>query len=73
MKNGHQAIINNELKKVMIWLNVNMLSLNVKKTKYKIFHNPQRQISNLNIPKIYINNVEIEKVKEFNFLRYYNQ
>ena len=68
MKNGHQAIINNELKKVMIWLNVNMLSLNVKKTKYMIFHNPQRQISNLNIPKIYINNVEIEKVKEFNFL-----
>ena len=68
MKNGHQAIINNELKKVMIWLNVNMLSLNVKKTKYMIFHNPQRQISNLNIPKIYINNVEIEKVKKFNFL-----
>ena len=67
-KNGHQAIINNELKKVMIWLKVNMLSLNVKKTKYMIFHNPQRQISQLNIPKIYINNIEIEKVEEFLFL-----
>ena len=67
-KNGQQSIINNELKKILNWLKVNMLSLNVKKTKYMLFHNPQRQIPINNIPKIYINNMEIERVEEFNFL-----
>ena len=67
-KNGNQALINNELKKVTTWLSVNKLTLNIKKTKFIIFHNPQRQINQINIPKININGHQIEKVTEFNFL-----
>ena len=70
-KHGQQSLINNELKKIMTWLRVNKLSLNIKKTKFMIFHNPQRQIRSNDIPKIYIDNIEIEKVDEFNFLGIY--
>ena len=41
-KIGHQSIINNELNKILIWLRADKLSLNVKKTKYMIFHNPDK-------------------------------
>ena len=67
-KSGYQSMINNELKKIMLWLNINKLSLNVGKTKYMIFHNPQRQLNHNLLPKIIINNQEIEKVNEFIFL-----
>ena len=59
--------INNELRKIQEWLNINKLSLNVSKTKYIIFHNHQRNIDSL-IPDIRINNQAIERVSEFNFL-----
>ena len=36
--------INNELSKIQEWFNINKLSLNVRKTKYIIFHNHQRSI-----------------------------
>ena len=39
-------VINNELKEIQKWLELNKLSLNVKKTKYMIFHNHQRDIIN---------------------------
>ena len=67
-KNDTQAFINNELKKVTMWLAVNKLTLNVSKTKYMLFHNPQRQINQISIPKLLINGHRIEKVEEFNFL-----
>ena len=35
-----EDIINNELTKVSEWLVANKLSLNVKKTKFKVFHTP---------------------------------
>ena len=58
--------INNELRKIQEWLNINKLSLNVSKTKYIIFHNHQRNIDSL-IPDIRINNQAIERFSEFNF------
>ena len=60
-------IINNELKKVHDWLSVNRLSLNVKKTKFMVFHKPQRNIKNC-VPHITMNDISVERVAEFNFL-----
>ena len=60
-------LINNEINKVQNWLCANKLSLNIKKTKFMIFHTNQRKLED-KIPKIQINNVPIEHVKEFNFL-----
>ena len=68
LKNGHQSIINNEIKKIMTWLQANKLTLNIGKTKYMVFHNPQRQINENFLPKIMINNQQIERVNEFVFL-----
>ena len=50
--------INNELQKLFDWLCVNRLSINLKKTKYMVFHCQQRHIiPNLNIQ---INGTPIE-------------
>ena len=47
------------------WLNLNKLSLNVKKTKAMAFHMPQKKIIQ---PKIQINGSNIEFVENFMFL-----
>ena len=57
--------INNELEKVNLWLKLNKLSLNIKKTKLMIFHRKQKKITDINIS---IDNVQIERVNTFNFL-----
>ena len=59
--------INRELRLITDWLSLNKLSLNAKKTKMMIFHHRQRNISNI-IPDLYINDSQIERVNEFNFL-----
>ena len=59
--------INLELKKITDWLAVNKLSLNAKKTKFMVFHYPQKKLTNL-IPKLKIHDIQIERVSEFNFL-----
>ena len=59
--------INTELNMIFEWLSLNKLSLNVKKTKMMIFHYSQRKISHI-IPKLFINNVQIECIPDFNFL-----
>ena len=47
--------LNSELLKISDWLTVNKLSLNVvDKTKYMIFHNYQRVITNEDIPDLQI-------------------
>ena len=61
------TVINKELEKVYIWLCANKLSLNIKKTKYILFHNPQKSTDNA-LFRIKINNTEIERVSTFNFL-----
>ena len=58
--------INDELKKIYDWLAVNKLSLNIRKTKCMFFHTPNTKFDF--IPKLSINDIEIERVKNFNFL-----
>ena len=57
--------INNELERVNLWLKLNKLSLNIKKTKLLVFHRKQKKIQDINI---LIDNVQIERVNTFNFL-----
>ena len=59
--------INVELNNIQEWLSINKLSLNVKKTKFMIFHYRQRNIDNL-ILDLQISSEKIERVAEFNFL-----
>jgi tetrahydromethanopterin S-methyltransferase subunit G len=59
--------INSELKCIQTWLEVNKLSLNIKKTKFMIFHNKRRNIEHM-IPKLVVNGQNIDRVKEFDFL-----
>ena len=54
--------INAELAKVHDWLAVNKLSLNVKKTKFMVFHTRQRNIQ-LHIPELKIGDKVIERVQ----------
>ena len=60
-----EELINNELEKINLWLKLNKLSLNVKKTKCMAFHTPRKKVT---LPKIKLNNELINYVKEFNFL-----
>ncbi len=59
-------ILNNELSLVNNWLKVNKLSLNIKKSKCMIFHTNKKKVQSLTLK---IDNVNIEQVAEFNFLR----
>ena len=59
--------INEELAKVYDWLAVNKLSLNVKKTKYVIFHAINKKIEDV-VPDLEINGILIKRVQSFNFL-----
>ena len=59
--------INNDLAKVYDWLAVNKLSLNVRKTKYVIFHATNKRIEGV-IPNLEINGIPLERVQNFNFL-----
>ena len=59
--------INVELNNIHEWLSINKLSLNVKKTKFMIFHYRQRNIDDL-IFDFQINSETIERVTECNFL-----
>ena len=61
-------LINSELDKIVDWLVVNKLSLNVQRTKSMIFHYRQRIITGNDMPRLMINNSLIEQVTEFNFL-----
>ena len=60
--------INGEIRKVMDWLTVNKLALNVNKTKFMVFHYHQRTLGEADIPNLKINGSDIERVSEFNFL-----
>jgi hypothetical protein len=63
--NACQLKLNKELKEINNWLKSNKLSLNIKKTKCMTFHTPQKKIT---LPKLFIDNINLEFVNEFNFL-----
>ena len=65
--NDLTSLINLELDNISEWLSINKLSLNVKKTKYMIFHTKQKNISNIKLD-LEINKHPIERVHDFNFL-----
>ena len=60
-----QTLINDELSKIIEWLNINKLSLNKDKSKYMIFHMHNKEIQNLSLK---LGNANIEKVDDFNYL-----
>ena len=57
-----ETTVNAELNRVYMydWLCANMLSLNIQKSNYVIFHPPQRNIRNLNI-NLMINEVQMKR------------
>ena len=57
--------LNIELTKAADWLKFNKLSININKSKFMVFHMPQKQ---LNMPNIEIVNIKIEFADEFIFL-----
>ena len=61
------ANMNQESSKISDWLIVNKHSLNIWKTKFQ-FHYEQKIMNVDNYPKLKINDSEIERVLEFNFL-----
>ena len=63
--NADATKLNRELNNVSHWLNLNKLSLNVKKTKAMVFRMPQKKIIQ---PNIQINGSNIEFVENFIFL-----
>ena len=60
-----ESLINDELLKINEWLTINKLSLNIAKSKYMTF---QRTNKNVQMLTLKIDNINIEQVKEFNFL-----
>ena len=64
-ENDVEQIINNELQNINDWLKTNKLSLNINKSKYIIFHTPQRKVKQFQIK---IDDVIIQRVYEFSFL-----
>ena len=67
VKSVSQLDINRQLTYVYDWLAVNKLSLNVKKTKYVLFHAINKNTEGL-IPELKIDGITIERVLSFNFL-----
>ena len=59
-------IVNNELAKIIIWLKVNKLSLNLTNTNFMIFHLRQKKV-NVNVP-LTLENTVIKQVTETKFL-----
>ena len=53
------VIINYELSKISSWLNLNMLSINVSKSKFTVFHMPQKRF---NILSLNINDTDIDLI-----------
>ena len=58
-------LLNYELSKICDWLGANRLALNVSKTKFMVFHAINKHVI---YPKLKINENNIERVTNFNFL-----
>ena len=54
-----------KITKITDWLKLNTLSITIIKSKFMVFHMPQKQV---NLPKIKIENIEVDCADEFNFL-----
>ena len=63
--NPVETSINAELLKINDWLQINKLSLNIAKSKFMIFQKIDKEMEVLTLK---VDNMNIERVKEFNFL-----
>ena len=54
-------MLNSHLNKIKLWLRANKLTLNTQKSKFMLFYQPKKRLV---IPKIEINNEEIESLKK---------
>ena len=63
----NNEVLNVELDKIFQGLCTNKLSVNIKKTKYILFHNLHKNIENSKLD-LKLNNTLIERVNKFNFL-----
>ena len=63
-KDNLEHQINDELKRVNIWLKLNKLMLNTTKTKSMVFNRKQKQLESLHFS---IDGEVIENVSSFNF------
>ena len=66
-KHNTNLAINSELDKIIEWLNINKLSLNVDKTKFMVFQS-KRSSKNFDWIELTMNGKRIEKVSTFCFL-----
>ena len=62
-----EDIVNTELKRLADWFNANKLSLNIKKTKFMLFHTKQRT-KHIGDFSICINHEKIDRVEKIRFL-----
>ena len=67
-KQNLSLTLNEELEKIAVWLEVNKLSLNVKKCKFMLFSTPQLKF---NTPMLTIKGETLERIDSFNFLGIY--
>ena len=66
------ATVNEEFMNINDWFMANMVSLNVGKTKYSLFHRPSRiDDLPLKLPKLSSNNQEIKRASYAKFLRFF--
>ena len=63
--NPIETSINAELLKINDWLQINKLSVNIAKSKFMIFQKIDKEMEVLTLK---VDNMNIERVKEFNFL-----
>ena len=62
--------VNNELQGIYQWFISNKLSINVSKTKYSFFEKPSKRGDiPLAVPKLYIDNNQIQRSESIKFLR----
>ena len=59
--NRVSTLINLEITKIFEWLSVNKLSMNASQTKFMIFHNYQKVMTDSDIPQLEINNTPTER------------
>ena len=60
-------VINNELKEIQTWLELNELPVNINKTKYMIVHNHQRDLIN-HMPMLELCGESLVRVEGLNLL-----
>ena len=58
-------ILNTKLQKLNCWLEANKLTINVSKSNFMVFHRGKRKID---VSNPCLNNIELKRVKYFNFL-----